>query len=179
MKGILYLKYGIYFALRSGILAGWYSAMKKRLIINYSYSIIICLIAAVFSLGFAVYTTICRHIVGMILFYILFGLTAFAGIISIQTITIDKEGFTIKCFFFRIVRINWDQIVKIEISNLNSLYSPYKTIQMKWIVFYTDNKQICSGGGANWKKSPWTIKATKKSRDTIRQFVPKDIPFFE
>ena len=152
--------------------------MKKRLIINYSYSIIICLIAVVCSLGLAVFTTIYHHIAGMIIFYILFALTALASIISVQTITIDKEGFTIRCFFFRIIRANWDQIVKIEISNLDSLYSPYKTIKMKWIVFYTDNKQTCSGGGANGKKPPWTIKATKRCQETIQQFAPKNILFF-
>lgn len=101
-----------------------------------------------------------------------------ALIISYQTVELTKDGFTIKCFVFTIVKKEWTQIAKIDLLEIYSLYSYYGNIKSKWIVLYTDINEIVKEGGANWKISPWTIKATPENIQIFKEFAPTQIISF-
>ncbi len=153
---------------------------KKRLIANNLYIIIICCVLDFFMLGFVVVATVVNHLLGMIVIYSVFLSVTVASIICIQTATLTKEGFVIKCCGFRIVQANWDQIVKIEVLDLNTLRAANGTrdYTLKWIVLYTEEGQKAKGGGPTWKKAPWMIIATKKNQNAVREFAPKEIISF-
>ena len=153
---------------------------KKRLIANNWYCIIICCVLDAFGLGFVIIATLAHHILGMIVIYLVFLLVTVATIISIQTVTLTKEGFVIKCCGFQIVQANWNQIVKIEVLDLDTLRAANgsRDYTLKWIVLYTEEGQKAKGGGPSWKNAPWMIIATKKNQNAIREFAPKDIISF-
>ena len=152
---------------------------RKRLIANHWYCITICCVLDAFGLGFVIIAALAHHILGMIVICSVFLAVTVATIISIQTVTLTKEGFVIKCCGFRIVQANWNQIVKIEVLDLDTLVSRGSTVaKLKWIVLYTEEGQKVKGGGPSWKKAPWLIIATKKNQNAIREFAPKDIISF-
>lgn len=152
---------------------------RKRLIANHWYCIMICCVLDAFGLAFVIIGTLAHSILGMIVIYSVFLAVTVATIISIQTVTLTKEGFVIKCCGFRIVQANWNQIVKIEVLDLDSLVSRGSTVaKLKWIVLYTEEGQKVKGGGPSWKKAPWLVIATKKNQNAIREFAPKDIISF-
>ena len=151
---------------------------RKRLIANPWYGIALTFVIETWGLVCVIITVLAHSILGIVIYPIfLFGLIG--CIVCIQTVTLTKEGFVIKCCGFQIVQANWNQIVKIEVLDLDSLVSRGSTVaKLKWIVLYTEEGQKVKGGGPSWKKAPWLIIATKKNQNAIREFAPKDIISF-
>ena len=153
--------------------------MKKTIKTNLNYSIILISVLAIAVLGLFVHSLFCDFYILWTLFLgvsLVFLLVAL--IISYQTAELTKDGLTIKCLVFTIAKKEWNQIAKIDLLEIDSLYSHYGNIKSKWIVLYTDSNQIVKDGGANWRNPPWTIKATPKNIQIFKEFAPAQIILF-
>lgn len=153
--------------------------MKKSIKANLNYSIILISVLEIAVLGLFIHSFFGDFYILWTLFLgasLVFLLVAL--IISYQTVELTKDGFTIKCFVFTIVKKEWNQIAKIDLLEIDSLYSHYGNIKSKWIVLYTDTSEIVKEGGANWKNSPWTIKGTPENIQIFKEFAPSKIVSF-
>lgn len=153
--------------------------MKKTIMANTYFSLIFFCVLEAISLCLLIHSFLYYSHVLWTLFLMISCLFLLLIILfSWQTITLTYEGFTIKCAFFVIVKASWQQIARIDIIELDSLYSPYGKVKLNWIVFFTDPSQKITDGGANSKNAPWMVKATRQNIRVIKKYAPVKIVSF-
>ena len=139
------------------------------------YTIILC-VGTLSMLGMALYSTfnysssVLWSIVGMIIYYPFFVVLLLQLLICCQTMTISKEGFTIRICGIPFVQIKWTQI--------DSIKFKYNHMGLQWIVFLTKGTSAGTIPNSFFWNPPWYVKASKKNQIAIKGFAPKDIISF-
>ena len=153
--------------------------MSRKIKTNLNYSVILLAVLLLFFGGLFVDSILRYSNIPYPLFWGgCLAIIAVVIVISNQTMILTTDGFVIRCMLFQIVSVKWEQIAKIDLRESDSLYSAYSAFKCSWVVFLTDAEQKCPGGGANWKNSPWTVKATPKNISAIKEFAPDELVKF-
>jgi len=144
---------------------------------NLNFPVVFEFILSVSLIGLVVFMYTVFKLEGTLIEYLFFGFLILIAIIFIgvgfvinQKAIISAAGIKFKWSFGIITVVSWDAIVKIDIQNLDTLQSTFATYKYKWIVLYTDLNQKPKGGGGNWRKAPYTIKATQKNIEIIKNY---------
>ncbi len=131
-------------------------------------------------LGVLVFFMFLGHIGGMsqsdnICMYCVFGsIAAIALIIFIyylQFAIINENGITIRGLFYRIVKIQWNEISEITCEKIVT-YDNRTNVLLSWLLIKRDKTDFVKGrAGRNKRnKSPWCIIATKRNKEIISKF---------
>ena len=157
--------------------------MKKKLSIGLNYITISCALISIIA------------IIAMIILFqnplenkllniaIIFCVSLFVviGLIGVlanyQSAILDETGLTFKSVSGIISFVCWCEMKKMSGEALPTVRSTLKSISVKWIMIFTDENQKIGYGGGNKKDSPpWMIKASKRNRSILKEYIQKFCP---
>lgn len=132
------------------------------------------------ALGMLVFFMFLGHIGGMsqsenICMYCVFGSLAAIVLIVfiyyIQFAIIDEKGIIIRGLFYRIVKIQWNEIAEITCEKIVT-YDNRTNVLLSWLLIKRDKAEFVKGrAGRNKRnKSPWCIIATERNKEIISRF---------
>lgn len=160
------------------------SDKRVKLIVNLNYSVIICAVGFFVMIVLAILPYIAFSSTSKIFEIIwviigsLFAIAFLIGaIVSYQTAVLDESGIIFRVAIWQIAKVNWNEIVKLDVQDLTTLYSNVRTISVKWIVLHTALNQEAKHGGGNAKnKPPYQIKYCEKNANILMDFCKKYRP---
>ena len=157
--------------------------MKKKLSVGLNYITISCAlisIIAIIAMIILFQNPLGNKLLNIVSIFCggLFVVIGLLGVLAnYQSVILDETGLTFKSLFNIISFVHWFEIKKISVEALPTLRSTLKSISVKWIIIFTDENQTTDYGGGNKKDSPpWMIKASKRNRNILQEYIQKFCP---
>ena len=157
--------------------------MKKKLSIGLNYITISCAlisIIAIIAMIILFQNPLENKLLNIAIIFcvsLLVVIGLIGALVNYQSAILDETGLTFKSVFGIISFVHWSEIKKISVEALPTLRSTLKSISVKWIIIFTDENQTTDYGGGNKKDSPpWMIKASKRNRNILQEYIQKFCP---
>ncbi|MDD4125324.1 MAG: hypothetical protein PHW77_06350, partial [Eubacteriales bacterium] len=138
------------------------NSKNVKLMVSMIYDLIICISIAIIMTVLLILLLVASDppniyikIIGVMISGIGIVIGLMGAIGNYQTAILDESGITFNLAMKKNVKINWEDIVKADIQNLDTLYSNIKVYQIKWIILYTAFDQVAKNGGGNSTKPPY------------------------
>lgn len=154
------------------------NSKNVKLMVSMIYNLIVCISIAIVMAILLILLFVASDppniyikIIGVMISGIGIVIGLMGAIFTYQTAILDESGITFNLVMKKKVKINWNDIVKADIQNLDTLYSNIKVHQIKWIILYTVFDQVAKIGGGNTTKPPYQIKCTKKNMEILKKYL--------
>lgn len=160
---------------------------KRRVPASHPYNIAVTTFCFVMFFGLVIFITFLLpkdpspwEIVCLILFYSILVPMAFMTIVTWQTITFDREGFSIRVLGICVRRVTWNQIVSARVEIIWPTFTHAGAFSSRrdyeYLVFRTvESAQNEVTINLHPKRPPWTVKTTAKAKEAVKQFAPRII----